>query len=249
MKKLRFASFVILTVVSVSIACAGKTPQSFLDGIRYYDAQDYPRAVAEFTTVADAGVRNGKLFYNLGNAYLKNGDIGQALLWYERALMYMPEDPDLKFNLEYARSRVKDQAEHKENPVLQVVFFWKTLLSRTAIQWIAVVLNGIFWLLMIVQLFVRKRSFRLPAAIVLCVAVIFTLTACYQFYVFRYVRYAIILPDEVPVRSGLSEDSTQLFVLHSGTKVRIDKQMDHHYLIRFSEKKIGWVNISDIGMI
>ncbi|MDD2390509.1 MAG: tetratricopeptide repeat protein [Desulfobacterales bacterium] len=250
MKK-RFVTLIVtgVLVLSCAVTFAGDLPQAFIDGIRAYDAKNYSEAIEDFSQIVDSGVQNGKLFYNLANAYLKNGDTGHAVLWFERALRFMPDEPDLKFNLDYARSLVRDQAEEKENPLLRVAFFWKNLLSRTAIQWIAVVLNLVFWVLMILQLLVRKRSFKFPAAVVLIVAVIFTLTALYQFYESANVRHAVILADEVSVRSGLSADSTELFVLHSGTRVRIDKQMEQHYLIRFSEEKIGWVNISDIGVI
>ena len=44
------------------------------------------------------------MHFNLGNAYFKAGDVGLAILEYERARRWMPGDPDLVANLAYARS-------------------------------------------------------------------------------------------------------------------------------------------------
>ena len=77
----------------------------FLDGINDYNTGKYKDAVKKLSHIAEKGVVNGKLYYNLGNAYLKSGDVGRAILWYERALKLMPHDPDLRFNINYARSK------------------------------------------------------------------------------------------------------------------------------------------------
>ncbi|NJL58891.1 MAG: hypothetical protein HC887_03790, partial [Desulfobacteraceae bacterium] len=86
---------------------------------------------------------------NLGNAYLRNNDPGHALLWYERAMRLIPDDPDLKFNYGYAMSLTKDEKEDKDFPLFRILFFWKYLLSQSLTQQIALVLNFLFWLTLI----------------------------------------------------------------------------------------------------
>ncbi|MBL7181351.1 MAG: SH3 domain-containing protein [Pseudomonadota bacterium] len=84
---------------------------------------------------------------------------------------------------------------------------------------------------------------------VLILTVVFTVTALYNHYAFRYSKQAIILLDKVSVRSGLAEDSTELFLLHAGTKVKIDKENKDFYRIYFSDGKIGWLKKSEVGVI
>ena len=76
-----------------------KTPVFSWTGTAAYRQGDWPGAIRAFDQLAGSGVENGRLFYNLGNAHLKNDDLGRALLWYERALQLIPDDPDLKFQL------------------------------------------------------------------------------------------------------------------------------------------------------
>ena len=113
----------------VQITGASESARSFLDGIRDYKEDRFADAAAAFTTIADDGVRNGKLYYNIGNACFKNGDIGHALLWYERALKLLPHDPDLRFNYEYVQTLTRDEKADKDLPLVRILFFWKYLLS------------------------------------------------------------------------------------------------------------------------
>ncbi len=230
-------------------ASASETARMFLEGIQQYKAGDYERAASAFSAVAETGVKNGKLFYNLGNAYLKNGDIGRAVLWYERALNLIPDDPDLKFNRAYALSLTKDEKSDREFPVLRILFFWKHALSKPTIRWVSVALNLLFWLTATGLFLRKKRAFRTLTTLLLAVAVIFTLTAFYNYYEDAYIRQGIILPDEAAVRSGLSDDATELFRLHAGTRVEIDKAENGFFRIFFSEGKIGWIRKSAIGVI
>jgi len=228
---------------------ATELSQAFLTGIRQYAEGDFPAAITAFRQITDAGVKNGSLFYNLGNAYLRDGDLGQAILWYERALILSPGDPDLKFNYAHALSKVIDENENPPNPVLEVLLFWKHLLGEASVRWIAILLSLAAWVVLTIRDFHGKGSFRsvLPIAVIL--SAIFSLTALYNYYGSSRTRFAVVLPDAVPVRSGLTAGATELFTLHAGTKVEIEKEQKDHYRIFFSDGKIGWVRKPDVGVI
>jgi len=244
-----FLLLVILILCSVRITGASETARTFLDGIKDYKENRFAESAAAFSRVADEGIKNGKLFYNLGNAYLKNGDIGNALLWYERAIKLLPHDPDLKFNHEYAQSLTKDEKGDKDVPLVRILFFWKYLLSQTRIQWTAIIFNLIFWSLMAVRVIRRKNRFQTVGHVILALGLIFTFTAVYNDYEANFIKEAVILPARVSIRSGLTDDATELFVLHAGAKVRIDKEKDDYIRIAFSDGKIGWIKKADAGVI
>jgi tetratricopeptide (TPR) repeat protein len=241
--------FVLMILCSARISGASETARTFLDGIKDYKENRFADAAAAFSRVADEGIRNGKLFYNIGNACLKNGDLGNAMLWYERSLKLLPHDPDLKFNYEYAQSLTKDEKGDKELPLVRILFFWKYLLSQTWIQWAAIIFNLIFWVLMTVRLIRGKNRFRTLGHVILALGLIFTLTAVYNDYESDLIKEAVILPARVSIRSGLTDDATELFVLHAGAKVKIDKEKNDYFRISFSEGKIGWIKKSDAGII
>lgn len=223
--------------------------RDFIDGVRYYEAKAYPEAIAAFEKLVFDGVRNGKLFYNLGNAYLKKGDIGPAVLWYERAMALIPRDPDLQFNLTYARSLVKDEDGEAPSPVFQVLFFWKDLFRLAVWQWTGIGFNFLFWLLLVSARVWKKNLLRPLCFGVLILSVLFLGTAGWRMMENKYNPKAVILPASVAVRSGFAPESTELFELHGGTRVVVEKRSAGFLKIRFSKDKIGWIADTAAGII
>ena len=71
-----------------------------------YEQGLYADSARAYQQLADRGYRDPALYYNLGNAYYKQGDLGRAILNYVRARRLNPSDPDTAANLELARGRV-----------------------------------------------------------------------------------------------------------------------------------------------
>ena len=244
-----FPLAVLLIVVLSAVSPATQTTRTFMDGTEAYRNRDWPGAIAAFESLADGGVNNGKLFYNLGNAYLKNDDLGHALLWYERSLKRIPDDPDLRFNYDYALTLTKDERGEKESPLLRILFFWKYQLSHSTVRWLAIFLNAALWTVLSVLVVRKKRLLRPSVILIAAATVIFTATATVNYVEAIRMRHAVILPAQVAVRSGFTDTATQLFVLHAGTKVRVERESDTHLLIRYTQDKIGWVRKTEAGMI
>lgn len=241
---------IFLLVAAAAPPCAAQeNARRFISAMEAYKSRQYAAAAEELEAIAQSGVRNGQLYYNLGNAYLKNGDLGRAILWYERALKLMPSDPDLKFNLDYARSLTRDAKEEASASLVRIFFFWKYQLSSRAVLLSAMAFNLIFWCLLTAYGLTRRRALRHAAAIALMPAVVFVFTAAFNYHEAAHQRRAVVLNAQVAVRSGLESTSTELFVLHAGARVKVLKQMPGHCQIRFSKDKIGWVENSVVGVI
>jgi tetratricopeptide (TPR) repeat protein len=247
------AAIVLTLAVTISLFAgygrAADNPRLFVDALEAYRNGDYALAAKQWSTIADTGVKNGDLFYNLGNAYLKGEQLGPALLWYERALRLLPNDPDLRFNYDYARSLTQDAPDQDQQSLERIIFFWKYRLSPATVVYTALVCNLLFWTLIAIWRVTRLRPLRQAALIVLVPTLIFVATALFNYHESTRRRQAIVLPQQVSVRSGLEETSTELFVLHAGAKVIVVKKLDEHYQIRFSTDKIGWVKSDALGLI
>jgi tetratricopeptide (TPR) repeat protein len=239
----------LLLVLSMGVSHGSENTRLFLDGISEFENGNYTGATEKFLQVAESGVKNGSLYYNLGNAYLKAGDLGKAVLWYNRALALIPNDPDLKFNLAYARSLVKDIAEDEKASVFRIIFFWKYLLSDKTVKWTAVILNGILWLGMLILLFIGRRPSRILLGTAGLAVLIFITTAGVNTIEKRIRHSAVILPETAAVMSAPTEDATELFKLHAGTCVSIEQQGKGYIKIYFSKGKIGWIKKDHVGIV
>ena len=72
-----------------------------------YAAGRYKEAIALYSDVAQSGNVSATLFYNLGNAWFRSGDMGQAILNYQRALALEPQHPEAQANLRVARDKAR----------------------------------------------------------------------------------------------------------------------------------------------
>jgi hypothetical protein len=249
----RFVLSGVLSILPVLLAfapCAASDhAREFFSAIESYHTGHYGKAADQFESLAKSGIRSGPLFYNLGNAYLKDRQLGPAMLWYERARHLMPNDPDLRFNLQYARLLAKDAPEESTVSWLHILFFWNFYLAESMVVLLALGFNGFFWLLLGIW-YLTRRPGSLKAAIGTgAAALIFVMTAGANIHAAKHPFQGIVLPDQVSIRSGLEDNSTELFLLHAGARVRILEQRGEHYLVRFSAEKIGWVNRSRVGLI
>jgi tetratricopeptide (TPR) repeat protein len=221
----------------------------FLSALEFYQAGDYGQAAERFEALTNSGIRSGALFYNLGNAHLKDGRLGPAILWYERAARLTPNDPDLRFNLQYARSLAEDAPGQGPASMLRTFYLWTSYLGQSAVMLAAVIFNMLFWLFLGVWVVTRRRLWFRSALGTGLAALIVVAAAGVDLYAAGRPSQGIVLPQKISIRSGLEDTSTELFKLHAGARVKVIDRRDEHYLIRFSPEKIGWVDRNSIGLI
>lgn len=220
----------------------------FIDALKDYKAGNFRQSAKKFEIIAQKNIKNPYLYYNIGNAYLKAKDTGHAILWYERAKILAPGDPDLNYNLEYANSLVKDKKEDSIK-IMEILFFWDSLIPVKAIQITAVFFSSVFFTWAAIQAVRRKKVF---SGFGIVFFSIFMLTAAIVFvnYYKQSVRLnAVIVTKQAVIRSGTADTSTTLFSLHAGTKIRVVELRDGYMKIKFSKDKIGWIKTDQAVII
>ncbi|MBA3010599.1 MAG: tetratricopeptide repeat protein, partial [Desulfobacula sp.] len=222
--------------------------EPFIDGIEQYRSGNFDAAAKSFETIARSGVVNPDLFYNIGNAYLKANDLGQAILWYERAKRLAPADPDLLFNLAHADTLVKDKIDVPLT-LWDILFFWQGVLPLKWIQACAVGFSCLFFLWAGRQTLGRKQIFSGPGWILILLLVLFFMAGAMEDYRSRAENMAVIVRQTAAVRSGMMESSTKLFELHAGTRVQVKAQKNGCLKIRLSKGRVGWVRPGDARII
>jgi len=222
--------------------------ETFIDALKDYKAGNFKQSARKFEAIAQKNIKNPYLYYNIGNAYLKAKDTGYAILWYERAKILAPGDPDLNYNLEYANSLVKDKKEDSIK-IMDILFFWDSLIPVKVIQITAVFFSSVFFTWAAIQAVRRKKVFS-GFGIMFFSIFILTATIVFVNYYKQSVRLnAVIVTKQAVIRSGITDTSTTLFSLHAGTKIRVIEQRDGYLKIKFSKDKIGWIKLSQAVII
>ena len=243
-----------LLAASLAVACActpvPSTGQSaaaglFAEGNDLYRAGEYEAARDTYLRIAGEGIRDSRLFYNLGNACFKSSRLGEAIVWYERALRIEPRDPDILANLRFARQVKRDrEPPGEENPLARFaagVYAFPTL-DELAVAFAATLLS--VWVLACLRWLgpqAARVQMPLPLVAGAGVWVIASLFLASRIYTHESAKHAIVTAPEATARSGPGGDQTPVFVLHEGTKVRIDRDEDGWYLVRLPNGSGGWM--------
>ncbi|MCR4614312.1 MAG: tetratricopeptide repeat protein [Bacteroidaceae bacterium] len=225
------------------------------DADKLYEQEKYKEAAAAYQNIIDNEGIAAELYYNLGNSYYKLDDIPNAILNYERALRIDPSDDDTRTNLALARSKTSD----KVTPPSEMFFvtWWKNLCNSLSIHtWTTLAVASFILMLLgiLAYMFLSSTTLRkigIYSAIVLFFAVILAnLCALGQHLTTRSHTDGIIFSSAVTVKSSPSESSTDLFIIHSGSKVEIlDNTLQDWYEVRLEEGKQGWIPTNTLEVI
>jgi hypothetical protein len=233
---------VILFFLSVAQADIESATALFQKGNASYEAGNFDQAIEEYQKIVNLGIKNSKVFYNLGNAYFRKNLLGKAILNYRRALALEPRDEDSMANLAFVKLFTLDKIEEqKVNPLSNLVHWFVNLFSTdelTIFASLSYCLSVIFGILI---LFRRKRRALLSGLTALIVIfVIFSSTFATKLH-FNSTKNGVLIAPQAEVRSGPAGDYTLQFTGHEGLEFQINEQAEGWYRISLPNGVKGWI--------
>ena len=209
----------------------------------------YVRAAMHYEKiVAAGGIRNAKLYYNLGNAYLLKGDLGRAVVNYRRAEKLDSADADIQKNLAFARSRRIDKVQvQTQRKVMRTLFFWHYDFSLGA-RFLAgcIAFGGLFVFLTLLVWLGRpgvRNGLAAGAAISFIIAGCFLASVGVESVYEAKQPCGVIVAESVVARQGDGANYLPSFKepLHAGTEFELIEQRMGWMDIQLSDGSQGWV--------
>lgn len=244
----------MMSLVAADSASASRI-YTLSDADSAYIQGDYLTAIGIYESIIENQGVNATLYMNLGNCWLKRDEVAKAILCYERAYLIDPSDPDIKFNLELARTKTVDKV-NQVNQLFIVVWFKKLLAVLDVNGWaiMTVILFAAAILFTGVLLFSKKRALRKISfsfsVFFLLLSILSFIFATTQMGNIRNRDTAIIMSPSVTVKSTPTSSGTDLFIIHEGRKVQIlDSSMKEWVEIRLEDGNTGWVPVNVMEII
>jgi tetratricopeptide (TPR) repeat protein len=247
----RAVGIAALLLLGLAAAASARTAterelESFRQGNTAYEAGNYETAVEAYESLIAAGIESKDVYFNLGNAWLKQGRLGPAILNYRRALRLDPSDDDAAANLAYARARTQDATpQDAPDP-----FPWLTALRPGADT------AGVFYLVglnVFALLFALRYVLRRPPAILgpltgttAAVAALLAVGFWFEAEAEGKSAGAVVMAESSEVKSGPGDDYTVAFVVHEGTEVATGRTSGPWTEITVTSELKGWVASSAI---
>lgn len=245
----------VLTFSSLQVVAMDERDASvlFTEANTAYEAAEYDKALALYDSIT-VHFSSFELWYNAGNAAFRSGNLGRSILYYERAKRISPTNDDLLVNLAIANERVADRIA--ELPSLGVEDLWGVLTATSRLSsWsrLTLLLNLSGFGLLAGWLFstnpALKRTLFFSGLIFILVGF-----AGYGLARATHARIAanteaVILVPKVDVKNSPGANESTAFVLHEGTKVKIQQGLGEWFEIRLANGSVGWINASAIETI
>ena len=219
------------------------TGDTMAEANHLYENRDFDGAADIYQSLLDTGVDDAAVYYNLGNAYFKRGDLGWAIVNYKRAQRLSPRDPDIEANLLLARAQTRDQLEREGNGLAGFINYM--LVGWSSFDEVASVTLGL-WIVLcgctVLMLSWRRQRVKLRwMMIVLTICLVICVFSLGMHMVNDQQAHAVIVSPSIEVRSGPGPGYLVEFTLHSGTEVRVLEYRSTWARISLPGNLQGWV--------
>ena len=228
---------ILLFVISKNI---GANNDLFKEGNDLYLNGNYAEAILKYNSILLNNIETYEIYYNLGNCYYKTEDLANAIWHYEKSLKIERNEKTIQ-NLAIVNLKTIDKIE----PLPQLFYKkWLTSISKSSNtkSWQILALICIWSILLLRTLIFPNSSKKNSISnILLFLAILFLFIANFSYKSVIEKKEGIIFSSSLIVNSAPVDNSTNLFSLHSGTKIEIIDEIKNWINIRLSDGRSGWI--------
>lgn len=249
-----------IVLITFFLALGGAAPtraetrqETFDRGNAAYGRGEFADAADAYRSLIGLGVQDPRVDYNLGNAELKLGRLGPAILHYERALRLVPGDVDVRANLDFARSQILDRVPVPE--VSGPVRLTRGLQDRFGSDGQAIVFLVLAWCMIGLLTWCASRPGGwTPAAgwVLAFLGLAASLTGASWYATFVRIEAtprAVVMQAAVDVLAGPADSNAAVFTVHEGTTVEVRSEREDWLQVSLPSGLNGWVRRDAVGRV
>lgn len=237
-------SLTLILLLFSTIVCFGSNDDIWDGANVAYDQGDFNSAIEGYRKILERDHRYPLVYYNLGNAYFKNGQIGLAIAAYGHSLKIDPSFKLAKENLEYVRKFTVDKVEEKPRGFL--LNLWYGLAGLLLAEGYFILTIVIYWILcaVITLLIIGVGKKEFLTYLLILFSAVFILGIAITHFVVNQThnpRWGVVIVPSVELREGPGEEFEKIFTGHEGLEFKILSQRQDYYLIELASGLKGWV--------
>jgi hypothetical protein len=201
--------------------------------------EDFVKVASMYQEMIDEGAVSGPVFYNQGNAWMKAKQPGRAIAAYRQAQRFLPRDPYLDANLQYALG----PGNQARRPVIETIMFWQNWLSYPEKFYIAAAGVAVTFAFATIALFSSRKLWRRLLLVGAVLTLLLILSTGYDWYRFDYITPGVITEGDVVARKGNAESYEPALneKLAEGAEFRLIERRGDWLLIRMPGGQEGWI--------
>lgn len=263
-RALVMVALVATTLLGLEVAPASAQPLETIwqEANAAWFAGERDTATAGWQRLVDAGVRDADVYINLGTAHGEAGRYGRAVLSFERALAVRPGDEGATAGLATARTALGRRRADAEGEALVQARppFAESVVrgfSEPTLAWSALLLETLFFVLLIVWRSAKSEPVRLGLAIASPAAGVLMLLALYGWGVKAQLWQegvaGIVVVDDAPLREGPHGEAQRRGDAREGEVARIidrdETGAGEFVRVDLPGGRGGWLAAEHIGLV
>ncbi len=259
MTRARFAWTLWLAAMLVPCgASAQSLDELFRRGNEAYFAGRFADAIREYETLEQAGVADADVYFNLATAHARNGELGHAVLYFERAARVSPGDAEVDRAQQITRAALgKRQAQSRGEAVVVAKPPLRDALVRSVAE------NTLAYLVLAFQIaffgfllaYRVGKSDAVRTGLAVCAALSALglgasgLLLLQKRGVFDEGEPSIVLEEDTTLREGPDPRARVRAHAHEGASARVLARDGGFVRVRVKDGPEGWTAASAIGVI
>lgn len=240
-----------IALLTSSLAVFGNQ-DTFQEANDLYTSESYDSALVLYQEILDEGEYSFEVFYNMGNSYFRTNQLGNAILYWEKARKVRPSDGQTIENLNFAYRLAKDKfdVDVKSIGFIKAFIYEKSPNFWSILSLVVVIILSITLYLFFVSKHdtTHQISFYLSIVGFICLVTVIVFASMHKSYM-ETSNEAIVTAPRVQVLTAPTDGSEESFPLHEGTKVEIIKEENDWAEIQVNQDSRGWVRLESLGKI
>jgi tetratricopeptide (TPR) repeat protein len=247
-KMLQSVGVVLLLLASASAARGEATSDTFLQANKLYEEAKYSQAAAMYEELIHSGHVSPALYFNAGNAWFKTGQIGRAIYDYRRAEQLAPRDPDIRANLEIARSKAGTSSAGLPGSR------WTRWVGRLTLnEWSVAASAAVAALFIVLTARQLSSAFGKSSGGLVCILAaggVFLLICLGLSIDQQWLeKTSIVIEPEAVVRRGPLEESQSAFTAHDGAEMVVLGRDGDWLQVTDAAHHVGWLRQKDVAQM
>ena len=235
---LQLLILLILGFIVPGRALAGISETPFEAANKLYEEGRFAEAATAYGTLSRTGWVSAPLYFNLGNAYFKAGQLGQAIAAYRKAKLLSPRDPDITANLQFARNQ-------RQGPSVSISTFERGLGRFSLNEWTTITALALWaWLLLLALTQLRpalKKPLRGTILLLSGLTVTLGILLLADWRLERLSQVVVVTIPQASVRHGPLEESQVAFTVNDGAELRLLDRKDDWFQVATGPNRVGWI--------
>jgi tetratricopeptide (TPR) repeat protein len=245
---------VLIFILSLFFLTSGYTQEGFEKGNEFFTQGNYEGAKDAWLAVEQTEGGSFGLYFNLGNAYYRLHDLGRARLYYERALLLEPNSKETLENIQLVKAAQPESIEAIP------MFFLKEWMNGIrdifpVSVWMTIGLVFL-WIAFFLYFLDARGKLKMPPAYrkwlsagLMTLGLVGLFGGLSRWKAIKNPGAAVVIPTSTPLKIAPEENSEDVLILYSGTKVFAIDRIGDWQKVELLNGEYGWLPFSSIEKI